>query len=267
MKLKRLNKTCICILVISVFILCFSGCSTSTKHKVLTFFFTGVPSLEEMEMQKKEQQEKLKKKEDKKKSAVKEIAKLPEPASREKAASPAPKIYFHTPYSDGACKKCHRMPEANFTMFRLNTPTSKFSKGGGMPGVLIAPRRKLCIQCHESLTLDKASSSGLWLHTTAAEGDCDACHAPHQGDYPNVLIKTPRVICHECHLGEENMNIPDHRNADECLDCHNPHLGKNRLMLKKDYQEEQHPVNKPFDSPASRSLPNLTESEINSKKQ
>jgi predicted CXXCH cytochrome family protein len=230
---------------------------------MLNFFFTGVPTPEEMERQKKEAEEKRKKKEEQKKPSETEIAKRSKAPSKEKEVALKPKIYVHAPYADGRCDDCHRTASESFTMFRSKGPSSRFRTGGGKPGVLIAPRKKLCIKCHDYLTPDKASLSGLWLHTTAAEGDCDACHAPHQSGYPGVLLSKPEEICQECHSDEKTMNIPDHSKPGECLDCHNPHLGKNRLLLKKDYQEEQPTVKQTLDSPDSKSLPDTTEKEMN----
>ncbi len=78
------------------------------------------------------------------------------------------------------------------------------------------------------------------------------------------MLSKPEEICHNCHSDEKVMNIPDHSKPGECLDCHNPHLGKNRLLLKKEYQEEHHLVKQPFDSPDSRSLPDTKEKGMNS---
>jgi len=250
-------------MVVGVLVLCLSGCHPDTKQKMLNFFFTGVPTPEEIARQKKEAEERRQKKEAQQKPSVTEVAKISEKPSKEKEVSlEAKKVYSHAPYAEGQCNGCH-MGSMNFRSFRSGGSTQTFSKGGGKPGVLIAPRKKLCIKCHEYLSPDKASSSGLWLHTTAAKGDCDACHAPHQSEYPGVLLDKPEEICRECHPSEKIMNIPDHSKPGECLDCHNPHLGKNRMLLKKDFQEEQHRVKQTPNSPDSRSLSDTKEKGIN----
>lgn len=235
-------------IIVVVLFLFSSGCSKNTKHKVLTFFFTGVPTLEEIERQKQEAEEKRKKKEELKKQSELQIAKTSEVPSKTKEVALKPKIYVHAPYAAGRCNGCHRSTSENFTMFRSKQTSSTFTKGGGKPGVLLAPRKELCIKCHDHLSPDKASSSGLWLHTSAAKGDCNACHEPHQSTYPGILLEKPEEICRECHSNEKIMNIPDHRKPGECLDCHNPHLGINRLMLKKDYMEKGQPAKESFDS-------------------
>ena len=244
--------------------MCLTGCGKNTKYKMLNFFFTGVPTPEEIERQKKEAEEKRKKKEAHKKPSAIGLAKIAEVPSKDKEAALKRSIYTHTPYANGNCIGCHSASSASFTMFRSNGSSSNFRKGGGKPGVLIAPRKKLCIKCHEYLTPDQASLSGLWLHTTAAVGDCDACHAPHQSGYPNVLLSKPEEICLECHSDENTLNIPDHSKPGECLDCHNPHLGRNRLLLKKDYQEKQRSERQKLDSPGQKSSPAIKEEGTNS---
>lgn len=254
---KKRNKTVI-LLVVGVLILFLSACEKSTKHKILTFFFTGVPTLEEIERQKKEAEKKRKQKEMQNKQQ--NAAKTAKPSLPEKQAAPvqAVRLYSHTPYAEGRCDGCHG-GLTGFRGFRSKGMVTTFSKGGGMPGVLVAPRTKLCIICHEYLSPDAAAEAGLWLHTAAEEGDCDACHAPHQSNYPGVLIDRFEEICRSCHAEENIMKIPDHRKPGECLDCHNAHLGKNRQMLKKDYQEKYRSVKSSPDSPATGVLPGSDE--------
>lgn len=33
------------------------------------------------------------------------------------------------------------------------------------------------------------------------------------------------------------------KEVDDCLICHNPHVGRDRMMLKRDFTEEKHYVN------------------------
>jgi predicted CXXCH cytochrome family protein len=57
-----------------------------------------------------------------------------------------------------------------------------------------------------------------------------------------MLLETPRQICIPCHTDPKIMELAAHKQPGECLTCHNPHLGKNRLLLKKEYKEVKHPV-------------------------
>jgi hypothetical protein len=48
------------------------------------------------------------------------------------------------------------------------------------------------------------------------------------------------------------MNIPEHSKPGGCLDCHNAHLGRNKLLLKKDYKEEKYPARLTQDAPGPK---------------
>lgn len=243
-------------IVVGIVLVCMSGCDKHTKHKVLTFFFTGVPSLEEVERQKKEAEEKKKlaANKDKTPAPETETAKALQAPLTEKAVEIKPVLYSHTPYAAGNCNLCHRT-ETNFRMFAPKGSVARFTKGGGMPGVLIAPRIELCVKCHVFMSAQKAASEGLWLHAALAQGEWNACHDPHQSNFPDVLTKAPKEICNKCHYGEKIMTIPDHSKPGECLDCHNPHFGKNKLLLKKDYIEQKYPVKQSPDASVSEGLP------------
>ncbi len=267
MKRNKPNKKLVGLIVIVVLLFSVSGCDKQTKHKVLTFFFTGVPSPEEMERQKQEAEKKQKQEAEKKqklaaekklvaekdKTPAPEMAKVSQAPSKETAVELKPVLYSHTPYAAGNCNLCHRT-ETNFKMFAPKGSVARFTKGGGMPGVLIAPRIELCVTCHVFMSVQKAAAEGLWLHAAVAKGDWNACHDPHQSNYPDVLIKEPKEICNKCHYGEKIMNIPDHSKPGECLDCHTPHLGKNRLLLKKDYMEQKYPVKQSPDAHVPEAL-------------
>lgn len=234
-------------MIAGILLLCFSGCEKNTRYQVLSFFFTGVPTPEQIERQKKAAAAERQKKEKEKKPEF--AAKKTEAPVREKATpDKARQLYSHTPYAGGRCSDCHG-GASSFRGFRSKGTTPTFSKGGGMPGVLIAPRRQLCIKCHESLNPDQVALSGLWLHTAAASGECDACHDPHQSEHPGILTDPPEEICRKCHSGELLMKVPEHKRPGECLDCHNPHLGKNAKMLKNDYREKKSSLKQPTTTP------------------
>ena len=223
------------------------GCDQHTRYKVLTFFFTGVPSPEEIAKRKQEELQQQKKAElARQEQAAK--AKQQQSASASDQALPSlqeaakPKLYSHAPYAEGRCDQCHKTA-VSVTIFRDKTEPSGFSRGGGRPGVLLAPRKELCAKCHEPLRPETAISKGLWLHTAAAEGDWNICHDPHQSKNRQLLLESPGVVCLLCHVGENMMKIAAHKQPGECLDCHNPHLGKDKKMLKQDYTEKQSPAN------------------------
>jgi predicted CXXCH cytochrome family protein len=127
-------------------------------------------------------------------------------------------------------------------MFGQKAATNFSQKGQPSPGKLVAPRKELCIKCHQDKSAANASSDGLWLHNTAAKGECLKCHDAHQSNHPYMLLETPRQICIPCHSGPKVMELPAHKEPGECLTCHNPHQGKDRKLLTKDYQEVKQPV-------------------------
>jgi predicted CXXCH cytochrome family protein len=221
MKDKRSNGLLIHLLMMGVLITAVAGCDRHTKHKVLTFFFTGVPSLEEEQ------------------KAALEKDKPPQLAEE---AAPLPTFYTHPLTASRQCKLCHQTT-ANFSMFGGRTTRAvAFRKGMVSPGPLVRPRNELCIKCHKDKSAAEALALGQRLHPTSAKGDCYACHDPHQSTNPYMLLETPQQICIPCHTDPKVMELAAHKQPGDCLTCHNPHLGKNRLLLKTDYKEVKHPV-------------------------
>jgi predicted CXXCH cytochrome family protein len=190
---------------------------------VLTFFFTGVPPLEE------------------EKKDVAENEKAAEvPTTRKKIVS-KPKPFLHTPYRLKMCEQCHQT-SATFGRFRKEGSRRIVKAGLGSPGMLVVPLKELCVNCHKYMSGSNVFKEGLWLHAPAAQGKCTICHGPHQGPNPNLLLEKPDNICTQCHSEGFMMDSADHRKSTECLSCHNPHLGKDRMLLSKDYKEVKQPV-------------------------
>lgn len=112
-----------------------------------------------------------------------------------------------------------------------------------MPGPLLAGKDKLCSSCHTDKTGLRAIKDQLWLHNPTAKGDCLACHDAHQSKYSGVLHKPADQICLPCHPADKLAGLPMHRQGNEpCLSCHNPHMGKDRRLLKLEYQEVKQPA-------------------------
>ena len=82
----------------------------------------------------------------------------------------------------------------------------------------------------------------MWLHAPAAQGNCMACHRPHESKNRFLLAKKPDLICRQCHKEGLLIKTEAHQKAKACIFCHNPHLGKNPAMLKKDFEEVKQPV-------------------------
>ena len=223
MKAGNSNRFFFRLIIVAVLIVIVSGCDRQGRHKMLTVFFTGVPPLEEEKKGETEKDKTLKVQKETEQAAPKVI------------------VYTHPLSAARLCNQCH-LTTANFAMFGQRVSVNSFQKGIPSPGKLVVPRKELCIKCHKDKSDAKALREGLWLHTTAARGDCNKCHDPHQSNNRYMLLDKPRQICIPCHTGPKIMELPAHKEPGECLTCHNPHLGKDRKLLTKDYKEVKQPV-------------------------
>lgn len=221
-----------------------TGCAPQTRHDLLTFFFTGVPPLEapasDAAGQKRAEQIPSRRQEHDQ-SFGRHAAVQPQ-ADPAKAAPQKPRFYSHPIWYDGDCAACHQ--GSGIFGFQAARQQKKpvgeriFHGGGGMPGALLSPKEMLCTGCHTDKTGIRAIKEQLWLHNTTAKGDCLACHDAHQSGNPGVLRRPADQLCQTCHTTEKLAGIPMHRGGTEpCLSCHNPHMGKDRSLLTRDYRE------------------------------
>jgi predicted CXXCH cytochrome family protein len=220
----KLHRLSVCVLILAVLAACISGCSEETKHTVLTFFFTGVPPPEE---EKKDELEK-----DTSAQAVEQIPTIVT-------------VYTHPVTAANLCNECHQTT-ANFALFGRSKRTASFQKGAMSPGPLVVDSKELCVRCHKDKSASEVLTAGLWMHPTSAKGECHACHDPHQSTHQYILLEEPAKICTRCHKEDDMLvKVKDkeaHKLPSDCLSCHNPHLGKDRALLTKDYKEVKHPV-------------------------
>ncbi len=196
-----------------------TGCDRGTRHKVLTFFFTGVPPLEEQ-------------------NRPRDGGRAGPAASKLPGEKPEPPtLYNHPYYASGRCDKCHDVP-SNFRLLgQKKIGGTPFRKGGGSPGKILAPIEVLCVGCHQNKSQVRSNEAPWWLHTPVARGECRSCHDAHQSTHAHILLKDMQHICGGCHFQSPVMQRGDHQDPATCLECHNPHLGINRCMLKKEFQE------------------------------
>lgn len=201
-----------------------AGCDPQTRHRTLTFFFTGVPPLQEQEH-------------------TEEIS-TPVPSqttANDKHTKIAQKtLYSHPVWAAGSCNPCHENAGSFSTPGVEKRSAAVFSKGGGMPGgKLTRPKRELCTQCHTDKTPRRALVDKLWLHNTTAKGDCLACHDAHQSSHDKILLQPSAQLCLPCHKEGSYKETPAHQNDAACLLCHNPHMGVNKHLLTKEYREQK----------------------------
>lgn len=205
--------------ILGVLIAFLWGCDRHTRHKVLTFFFTGVPPLEEEKQAPEE---------------GKEVAEAEKVEKKRRLISKT--IPFsHGPYGARLCDGCHET--SPIVGSRRSTRRGAGGIGRARRGILVAPTRELCLECHTLKSAQRAYEEGLWLHGPVAEGSCTMCHSPHESLNPYMLRVKPEEICIGCHSEGYIFNTEVHRGSRDCLSCHNPHLGEDMFLLEQDYNE------------------------------
>ncbi|MBI4687607.1 MAG: hypothetical protein HY756_07475 [Nitrospirae bacterium] len=218
---RLLNNAMTGLAIMVTLIMLTAGCDRYARHKVLTFFFTGVPPLDE-----------------EKKSGKKEEGKAPL-AKKKRTESGAVKVvsFTHGPFAAGQCNLCHDIKAS--VGFRGLDKGKKDSGsvpdlGQAVPGRLVTSLQELCVDCH----IQKTTTEAGWVHGPVANGNCVICHSPHRSKFQYMLLKEKSVdLCGQCHSKENLIATDDHKKGEECVSCHNAHAGKNRFLLKKDFNE------------------------------
>ena len=215
-------KKILCFILLAVCVLVSQGCDKHTKYKVLTFFFTGVPHPEnqaDLLIMKKQM-----------------ISKDADADEQVMAISS-----IHGPYGAGQCFLCH---EVNTTAAlkkgakRQGKEKASMRFDSKLPGRLLSPIKQLCIECHPTKSMQSAFSQDLWIHGPVSSGLCTVCHSPHSTQYRYMLRRgNSSEMCSICHASGFISQSEDHIEGKDCISCHNAHLGKNRFLLKKDYDE------------------------------
>ncbi|MBJ6751533.1 cytochrome c3 family protein [Geomonas anaerohicana] len=184
------------ILVLVVAVLTLAGCEPAARQRFLTTFFDEVPVLPPVEEYCAE-------------AAVKNTVQTS--AGKPVAVvKPEYKPSSHPPYEEKRCNGCHEAEKTTISG-------------------LIRPRNELCFLCHPRILKHR------FAHGPAAEGDCLACHFPHEGSYPSLLLLEPERLCDKCHLearAAAGMHAKIEANGVRCIDCHDPHSGDSRYFLK-----------------------------------
>jgi predicted CXXCH cytochrome family protein len=215
--MRNTNKTLLVLILAGMLALLVSGCEKQSRYQVLTFFFTGVPPIDGTVAEKKADDKKIMK--------------------RKKRSAMIPKVFIHGPKAAGECFYCHNTDSTQ--SFR------SVKRGGGMPslgditpGRLAVSPKDLCVQCHTSKSTELRFTEGLWVHGPLSGGSCNACHDYHQTVNRYMLHKESSIeLCTQCHAKGYIMQTKEHVTEDECISCHNPHVGENRLLLRKDFDE------------------------------
>jgi predicted CXXCH cytochrome family protein len=149
-----------------------------------------------------------------------------------------PSIFVHAPRASNECEGCHVMSSGP-GMFGRGSSEAK-------PRVtpnLARPITSLCLTCHSDKSAKSAQAVGLAVHRPVEEGRCVLCHHPHAAGRQYMLLGTDSVaLCLSCH-GEDDRVAAGSAHAEDpqrdCLECHNPHVGKTPRLLKTDFDEWQ----------------------------
>jgi predicted CXXCH cytochrome family protein len=205
-----MNYSIVNIIITFILITLTMGCNEYSRHDILTFFFTGVPPIageeEEVDLTVSEKTEEVK-------------------------STNWPSI--HGPYDANECNQCHKV-ESNV----IGATLGAIPSFQDLPRELLLPENELCIECHTTKSFASAFTRDLWIHGPISTGMCRACHHHHKSGYPYLLLKETSIeLCSQCHIEGLISGIDEHLRGEECTVCHNPHVGKNRFLLKKEYFE------------------------------
>lgn len=221
----------VAMVIVAVSTVSLNGCSTEARYKTLTFFFTGVPvpgsELTEAD-----------------KSIQFRLDDSRSRKNRRRVFFQEPKFYLHGPFAAGECEKCHSRESARqFRIGGANTrKTSARAKKRFGPR-LAYPLEKLCVTCHVEKSDPFARSLNLTMHEPVATGMCVKCHDPHKAVRPFMLKgkDTTDLCATACHAEDGFRKTEIHREekGKDCLECHNPHVGKTAQLLRSDFDEWQ----------------------------
>ena len=170
-----------------------AACSRETTHRVLVFFYDGVPPLDA--------------------GLTEPEVEMPEDLLSTGAVAPPgragakQRFYNHPAYWENRCGGCHDVD------------------GGGL---LRTARQGLCQMCHHEKPAKKK-----FVHGPVAVNGCLACHRYHKSLYPKVLVTDAQSLCFRCHVTEELTTDKHHATMEEerCIDCHDSHGGDDRFFL------------------------------------
>ena len=162
--------------------------------------------------------------------------------------SPNPSLLVKYPIVD-LCNDCHTpkgTKKSVHTAVKKGNCTGCHSPHAGEAApLLIAPREKLCLECHKPDKLTKHANK----HVPVAEGRCLDCHDAHESDLPANTLAAGKDLCLKCHdakarqgldrpgrgkrvdLSKANVHGPV--GSGDCQDCHvKGHDSKNLRLLE-----------------------------------
>ena len=181
-------------LIVFILMILITSCDETKRHKVLSFFFDGVPPLKDP-------------------NAIAPIA-----ASDPNSDFPALEgsevkrgVRAHGP--DRVCLLCHK--KVNESRVAAQTEVSRVPE--------------LCFGCHKSF-----ADSQKYVHGPVAVGQCDFCHNPHDSRNESLLNFSVPELCYRCHDQSSIESIPSHDKdtISRCNLCHEAHSSSKKGLLK-----------------------------------
>ncbi|MBI5665158.1 MAG: cytochrome C [Nitrospirae bacterium] len=124
--------------------------------------------------------------------------------------------FVHGPVSAGECTVCHgQLPK-----HKDKPEQNKFGK--------VKDLAKTCYSCHEKFKAKK------FIHSPVEEGECIACHSPHESPNKFQLLAKGSELCFNCHdeaiVGGAFVHGP--AAVGGCVACHDPHTADYAKNLK-----------------------------------
>ncbi len=138
--------------------------------------------------------------------------------------------------AENPCESCHGPGKAH-----IDGGGDK-AKIVGFKGRDAKTYNQQCLACHKKSHEVNGFNGG----THAKQGlDCATCHSVHKGAVMTRLLKDrPSTLCMSCHtLQKTQFSKPFHHRvkegAMECTDCHQPHSGLDRRLVRADLTGEE----------------------------
>jgi predicted CXXCH cytochrome family protein len=197
------------------------GCTTESRHKILTVVFTGVPEPGAA-------------------PAEPTDTATTSNATRRRTASLTPTFWVHGPFGARQCQSCHNLSDSTSFSAEPAAQDPTISSTAAFGSRLALPKEKLCVSCHISHSAESAASRSLQVHQPLRDGNCTACHNPHQMKRQYMLLGADnRELCARCHAPAVDARVAEHSSVSnvDCMQCHNAHIGTTAALLKKNDDE------------------------------
>lgn len=197
--LRRKVLVCVPVLFIVFLFLCL-GCNEVERHRLLTFFFEGVPPVDAVFRPVRIRRTQV---------GIESSATIGVVDERQARIAQQKRGSQHEPASQ--CDRCH------------------FGRMGANQGRLAKPIPELCYSCHENHQIEEGNP-----HGPVTAGACVFCHHPHQSGYVHLQRAAQPDLCYRCHLLADMGTIVDHEDKLDtiCTDCHDPHTSSMKKLLK-----------------------------------